>query len=64
LKSVNCTTICGKGIGLGFVKTTVENHNGIIIATGELNLGATFDLYFPIGIRSFTFFKRNQKKLC
>ncbi len=38
----------GTGIGLAIVKKIVENHNGIIIATSELNKGATFDIYFPI----------------
>ena len=37
----------GTGIGLAIVKKIVENHNGIIIATSELNKGATFDVYFP-----------------
>jgi len=37
----------GTGIGLAIVKKIVENHNGIIVATGELNKGATFDIYFP-----------------
>ena len=37
----------GTGIGLAIVKKIVENHNGIIIATGELQKGATFDIYFP-----------------
>ena len=37
----------GTGIGLAIVKKIVENHNGIIIATSELNKGATFDIYFP-----------------
>ncbi|MCW3117318.1 MAG: two-component sensor histidine kinase [Chitinophagaceae bacterium] len=39
----------GTGIGLAIVKKIVENHNGIIIATSELNKGATFDIYFPNG---------------
>ncbi len=36
----------GTGIGLAIVKKIVENHNGIIVATSELNKGATFDIYF------------------
>ena len=30
------------------VKKIVENHNGIILATGELNKGAQFDIYLPL----------------
>ena len=37
----------GTGIGLSIVKKIVDNHSGIIVATGELNKGATFDIYFP-----------------
>lgn len=37
----------GTGIGLAICKRIVENHNGIITATGELNKGARFDIYIP-----------------
>ena len=37
----------GTGIGLSIVKKIVENHNGIIIANGEPNKGATFEIYIP-----------------
>ena len=36
------------GIGLAIVKKVVENHKGEITATGELNKGATFDIYIPV----------------
>ena len=38
----------GTGIGLAIVKRIIENHNGFISATGVLNEGARFDIYFPI----------------
>ncbi|HSD07420.1 PAS domain S-box protein [Flavobacterium sp.] len=37
----------GTGIGLAIVKKIVENHSGIISATSQQNMGATFDIYIP-----------------
>ena len=37
----------GTGIGLAICKRIVENHNGFIRASSELNGGAQFDIYIP-----------------
>jgi PAS domain S-box-containing protein len=37
----------GTGIGLAIVKKIVDNHHGVIRATGEPGKGARFDIYFP-----------------
>ncbi|MEO6252624.1 MAG: PAS domain S-box protein [Ferruginibacter sp.] len=42
------TEYAGTGIGLAIAKRIVENHNGIITASGEPNKGATFEIYIPI----------------
>jgi light-regulated signal transduction histidine kinase (bacteriophytochrome) len=38
----------GTGIGLAIVKKIVDNHHGLIKATGKLDQGATFDIYIPV----------------
>ncbi len=37
----------GTGIGLAICKRIIENHNGIITATGKLNKGTRIDIYIP-----------------
>lgn len=37
----------GAGIGLAICRRIVENHNGYITATAEVNKGARFDIYLP-----------------
>jgi PAS domain S-box-containing protein len=38
----------GTGIGLAIVKKIVDNHNGLISASGKPNEGATFNIVFPV----------------
>ncbi len=38
----------GTGIGLAICKRVVENHKGLITATGKLGKGAQFDVYIPV----------------
>lgn len=44
----NRTEYAGTGIGLAIVKKIVDNHNGRITATSEVNKGTTFDIYIPL----------------
>jgi len=37
----------GTGIGLAIVKKIVDNHNGYISAKGEMDKGASFDIFIP-----------------
>jgi light-regulated signal transduction histidine kinase (bacteriophytochrome) len=37
----------GSGIGLTICKKIVQNHNGFIKATSEINIGTVFEIYFP-----------------
>ncbi len=41
-------TYSGTGIGLAIVKKIIDNHSGVITATGILNEGAQFDIYIPV----------------
>jgi PAS domain S-box-containing protein len=38
----------GTGIGLAIVKKIIDNHNGIITASGTFGQGAIFDIYIPL----------------
>jgi light-regulated signal transduction histidine kinase (bacteriophytochrome) len=38
----------GTGIGLTICKKIVDNHNGFIKASSEVNRGTTFEIYFPL----------------
>jgi PAS domain S-box-containing protein len=38
----------GTGIGLAICKKIVQNHHGMITATGEPGVGARFDVYLPV----------------
>jgi signal transduction histidine kinase len=42
------TNSSGSGIGLAICKKIVQNHRGVIKATGKLNEGARFDIYIPV----------------
>ena len=44
----NRTEYKGTGMGLAICRRIIENHNGIITATGELNKGVQFDIYIPV----------------
>jgi light-regulated signal transduction histidine kinase (bacteriophytochrome) len=38
----------GKGIGLAIVERVMTNHNGYVLASGQIDKGALFNLYFPV----------------
>lgn len=38
----------GTGVGLAICKKIIQNHHGIIIATGMLGSGACFKIYLPV----------------
>lgn len=37
----------GTGVGLALCKKIIQNHHGTILATGQLNEGACFEIYLP-----------------
>lgn len=37
----------GTGMGLAICKRIIENHNGVITASGEFGVGTRFDIYIP-----------------
>ncbi len=39
----------GKGVGLAICRRIMANHNGYITATGKIDEGAVFSVYFPVG---------------
>jgi signal transduction histidine kinase len=38
----------GTGIGLTICKKIIQNHNGFIKASSEVNVGTLFEIYFPV----------------
>ena len=38
----------GTGVGLAIVKKIAANHDGFVVATGELGKGAEFKIYIPV----------------
>jgi light-regulated signal transduction histidine kinase (bacteriophytochrome) len=43
------SAVQGTGIGLAICKKIVQNHNGLIDATGKPGEGASFSVYLPLG---------------
>lgn len=44
----NRSSYSGTGIGLALCKKIVENHEGVIRASSEINKGSLFNIYLPI----------------
>jgi PAS domain S-box-containing protein len=39
----------GTGVGLAICRKVAENHQGLLTATSQLNIGSTFMLFLPVG---------------
>ena len=44
---LSCADIGGMGLGLFLVKNIIENHNGHIAITSQVNKGTTVEITLP-----------------
>jgi two-component system CheB/CheR fusion protein len=48
----------GTGIGLAIVKKVIDHHGGMITASAEENVGATFTIVLPLKQKGVLHYKR------